>query len=208
MRRLAPFLSGVFGLFPFACCAQQVPATIPDAPTPTVNRQVNHEYSPPTQRERFKTYVRHTYSLSSLVEAGVNAGIAQARDNPSQWPEGAEGYGDRFGSAFGEIVARDTTEYLVADIFREDLRRAHCPQPCSESVFKLAFEDSFLARKGSDGHEAFSVARVVGPFSGSAVATNAWYPPGSGRSNIPRDAGFQFALIYIRNVIRESIAHR
>jgi hypothetical protein len=144
----------------------------------------------------------------SILEASAHAGIAQARDNPSQWPQGAEGYGDRVGSAFGEIVVRGTTEYVVADIFREDLRRARCMHPCSESVFKLAFEDTFLARKGQDGHEAFSVARLVGPFSGSAVAVNTWYPAGSGRSNTAKEAGVQFGLIYIRNLFRESIARR
>ena len=113
--------------------------------------------------------MRQTYGLKSLFEAGMHAGIEQARDNPSQWPEGAEGYGDRFGSAYGEIVVRGTTEYALADLFHEDVRHVRCGHPCAESRFKIAFDNTFLARKREDGHEAFSVARFVSPFSGSAV---------------------------------------
>jgi hypothetical protein len=56
------------------------------------------------------------------VEAGVRGGIDQALDRPSEWPEGGQGYADRFGSAIGEIAIRGTTEYLIADIFKKDLR--------------------------------------------------------------------------------------
>ena len=185
------------------CRAQQ--AQVPDAPSPSVNRAVSPSYSPPTQEQRLKSYLRQTYGWTTILEAAARGGIEQARDNPSQWPQGAEGYADRFGSAMGEIAVRGTTEYVIADLFREDLRRVRCAHPCSESRFKLAFEDSFLARRGDDGHESLSVARIVGPFSGSAVAVNTWYPAGSGRSNVARGAAMQFGLIYIRNLLRESV---
>lgn len=208
MRRSIVLLLSVPGVLPLACWAQQQSQTPPDAPQPPAHVMASPVYAPPTQSERFRNYIRQTYGVMSLFEAAAHAGIAQARDNPSQWPQGAEGYGDRFGSAYGEIVARGTTEYLAADLFREDLRRARCARPCSESAFRLAFEDTFLARKGADGHEAFSVARLVGPFAGGAVATELWYPGSSVKSDLSKEAGLQFGLIYIRNLIRESVAHR
>jgi len=208
VRKWIALLVSVSGSMPIACCAQQKSQTLPDARKPSAQIQPSPVYTPPTQGERFKSYVRQTYGVMSILEAGAHAGIAQARDNPSQWPQGAEGYGDRFGSAYGEIVVRGTTEYMVADLFHEDLRRAACSHPCSESVFKRAFEDTFLARKGPDGHEAFSVARIIGPFSGGAVVSELWYPAGSAQSNIVREGGLQFGLIYLRNLLRESAAHR
>lgn len=199
-------IAGALGISAFICFAQQPQSQIPDAPAPSVSRTVAAAtYTPPTQEQRFKSYVRQTYGYMSILEAGARAGIEQARNNPSQWPQGAEGYADRFGSAAGEIAVRGTTEYVIADLFREDLRRVRCDHPCSQSRFKLAFANSFLARKGDDGHEAFSVARIVGPFSGSAVAVNTWYPAGSGRSNVVRGAALHFGLIYIRNLIRVSL---
>lgn len=204
MRTGTVFVFGAAVYCGCACQAQQTHSQIPDAPAPSVNLPMKPAYRPPTQGERFRTYLRHTVGLTSLIEAAARGGIEQARDNPSQWPQGAEGYGERVGSAMGEIVARNTTEYVVADVFREDLRPVRCAQPCPESRFKLAFDNTFLARRGEDGHESFSVARITGPFSGSAIAVNTWYPGGAGRSNIVREAGVQFGLIYIRNLLRVS----
>ena len=202
MKEVTALLCGVFSLSTLVCSAQQSSTQLPDAPAAGVTKSASPVYSPPTQRERFRSYIAQTYGLRSVFEAGLHAGIGQARDNPSQWPEGAEGFGDRLGSAYGEIVVRGTTEYALADLFREDVRRVRCSHPCSESRFKLAFDNTFLARKGEDGHEAFSVARFVSPFSGSAVAVNTWYPSGStGGKNIAAEALVQFGYRYIRNLI-------
>lgn len=206
MRFIAVLISVAAGLSALSCWAQQRESQVPDAPVPAVSRPASLIYSPPTQGERFKSYIKQTYGFMSIFEAAAHGGIAQARDNPSQWPQGAQGYADRFGSAMGEIAIRGTTEYVIAGLFKEDLRRGRCARPCSESRFKLAFEDTFLARRGDDGHESFSVARIVGPFSGSAVAVNTWYPGGSGRTDVAKEAGVQFGLIYIRNLIRESFS--
>ena len=80
-----------------------------------------------------------------------------------------------FGSAMGEIAVRGTTEYLVGDAFKEDLRFRPCRGCSVESKFRAALEDTLQARKGDDGHTAFSVARLVGPVSGSLVAQT-WMP--------------------------------
>ncbi len=208
MKKLAVCLLSAVGLFPFTCPAQQAqqaPPSLPDAPKPSQSayRPTSPSYSPPTQNQRFKAYLRSTYGIPSIVEAGVHAGIDQARDNPSEWPEGGQGYADRFGSAMGEIAIRGTTEYVVADIFREDLRHQRCESPCSESAFKRALEDTFTARKGEDGHRAFSVARLVGPISGSAVAVNTWYPATSGKSVTAKEVVTQYGFVFSRNLIRE-----
>ncbi|HEY1214000.1 MAG TPA: hypothetical protein VGE93_10255 [Bryobacteraceae bacterium] len=186
-----------------ACSAQQ---TLPDAPSVSATAPASSIYSPPTQGERFKAYVKHTYSITSVIEAGVRGGIDQARDKPSEWPEGAQGYADRFGSVMGQIAIRRTTEYLVADLFREDIRFIPCQSPCAESKFNRALEDTFTARRGDDGHRAFSIARLSGPIVGSAVAKNTWYPAGYGGSEIARQAAMSYAFVFVRNLIRE-LAH-
>ncbi|UWZ82830.1 hypothetical protein [Occallatibacter riparius] len=201
MRDFAALFLGIFSLSYGVCWAQQAPTHLPDAPDLSISKSANSDYARPTQEERFKSYLRQTYGVKSILEAGAHAGIAQARDHPSEWPQGAEGYADRFGSAMGEHAVRGTTEYLLADLLREDIRHVHCSHPCSVSRFKIAFENTFLARRGDDGHEAFSVARFIGPFSGGIVAVNTWYPAGSTGANIFREAGVSFGLRYIRNLI-------
>jgi hypothetical protein len=203
MSRIVIIILGGCLLSPLVCLAQQ---TLPDAPSASIAaslKPATQIYSPPTQGERFKTYVKHTYSVSSVLEGAIRGGIDQARDNPAQWSEGAQGYADRFGSVMGQIAVRGTAEYVVGDIFREDLRFIPCVSPCSDSKFERALADTFTARKGDDGHRAFSVARLAGPIAGSAVAKNTWYPAGYGASEIFREAGFSYAFGFIRNYIRE-----
>jgi hypothetical protein len=196
------------GLFyPCLCLGQQ---PLPDAPSVSQGREsapAARPYSPPTQAQRFRAYIRHTYSLSSVIEAGIRGGIDQARDKPSEWPEGAQGYGDRFGSALGQVVVRDTTEYLVADAFREDLRFIPCTSPCAETRIQRALEDTFTARRGEDGHQVFSFARLTGPIAGSVVVKEAWYPGGYGKAEVFRQAGLSYAFVFIRNYIRELNRH-
>jgi hypothetical protein len=146
--------------------AQQAPPANSDPATTPVGPS-RPAYTPPTHAEKFQTYLRHTYGIGSILEAGVRAGIDQALDRPSEWPQGAQGYGERFGSAMGAHVARGTTSYLFGELFHEDLRYVHCTPNCSASNrIKVAFENTFTAAKGEDGHREFSVSRFIGPISG------------------------------------------
>lgn len=206
MKICSTILLGVFFIWPSGGHAQQ---GIPDAPTPQTqaHRTASPVYAPPTQGERLKGYLKATYGIQPVIEAAIRGGLEQKRDRPSQWPEGAQGYADRFGSAMGQIAIRGTTEYVVSDIFYEDLRFIPCASACTGSVFTRALEDTFTARKGDDGHRSFSVARIVGPISGAAVATNTWYPSGYGGSEIAKQAGLSYGLVYLRSLIKEAWSH-
>lgn len=176
-------LLSAFAIAPFTS-AQQTPPT-------------RRPYTPPTHREKFQAYVSQTYSVGSLLEAGVDAGISQALHQPIQWQEGATGYAMRFGSAAGEIIVRGTTEYGLGEIFREDLRRFRDP---GTSKFQAALEDTFTARKGADGHHAFSVARILGPISGGFVAET-WKP--GGHNETAKGIAITYGLVFVRNLIFE-----
>jgi hypothetical protein len=186
----------------------QAQQALPDSPAaqPAASTSALPGYRPPTQAERFRGYIKHSFGISSILEAAVRGGIEQATDEPGQWPQGAQGYADRFGSSMGQIAIRGTTEYLVADLFKEDLRFRGCAEDCDK--FTAAFKDTFFARKGHDGHEALSVARLVGPWSGGVVAVNTWYPQGNkDAGQIARQAAFGYGFQFVRNYIREVIAH-
>jgi hypothetical protein len=203
MKQFAFLLLGALAIAPFAG-AQQAPSASPDPGRDSEATPASASYTRPTQSDRFKTYLQHTYGLGSLLEAGVRAGINQARDNPSQWPEGARGYGERFGSAVGEIAVRGTTAYLVSDAFKEDLRFRPCHGCSIESKFRAALEDTFTARKGDDGHTAFSVARLVAPVSGSLVAQT-WMPSGHVRDETAKGIALTFGLVFGRNLVRQLV---
>ena len=197
MKHTQLLLLATLACAPFLC-AQESPSTQPDPinAVPT--------YTPPTHSEAFRAYVRRTYGIGSILEAGVRAGIEQARFQPSLWPEGAQGYAERYGSAMGEIVVRRTTEYVFGEIFREDLRFLPSGSKRSGSKFKAALEDTFTARKGSDGHRAFSVARIIGPISGGLVAET-WKPGDNARAQTAKGIGLTFGLVFARNLVVEYV---
>jgi hypothetical protein len=207
MKKLVGISTGILYLSAVTCMAQQGAADLPDAPRQQPRTSASLTYTPPTQQERFRNYVRHTFSISSLLEAGVRGGIGQALDRPSQWPQGAEGFGDRMGSAAGEIVVRGSTEYLVADLFREDLRRTRCDSPCEQSALARAFDDTFVARRGDDGHRAFSVARLVGPIAAGTVAKETWYPGGSSNRQLAGEIGLNYGFTFVRSYVWELAHH-
>jgi len=182
--------------------AQLAPPANPEPETTPVIAPAKLAYTPPTHAEKFHTYLKHTYGIGSILEAGARAGIDQALHRPSQWQLGATGYFERFGSAMGHRAVRGTTTYAFGELFREDLRYVHCTPNCSASNrLKGAFENTFTAAKGEDGHRAFSVARFIGPISGGLVAST-WRPNGFKRDLVVKEIGFSYGLGFMRNLVR------
>lgn len=203
MDRSLLVITGTLILSVLACQAQQSTSTLPAAPLPQSSVPSPPLYRPPTQGQRFRDYVRPTFGFTSVIEAAIRGGIDQAADRPSQWPEGGEGYADRMGSAMGQIVVRGTTEYIFADLFREDLRRTRCDSNCTQSAFTRALEDTFTARKGADGHRGFSVALFLGPIAAGSVAKETWYPAGYTYKTVIGQTGVNYGFSFIRHYLRE-----
>ena len=195
----------MFSLAALPSAAQQRISTLPGAPSTAIPVAGPAIYSPPTQNQRFKNYVLTTFGPVPIVEAAIRGGIQQIRDNPSEWPQGGQGYADRFGSAMGEIAVQGTTEYVLSDLLKEDLRLIPCG--CSDSKFKLALADTFTARKGEDGHRSLSIARMVGPIMGGLVAYKTWYPSCTPRNEIESEIGLNYGFVFLANLIRESTHH-
>jgi hypothetical protein len=61
-----------------------------------------------------------------LAAAAFAAGIGQAYNTPPEWRQGAEGYGERIGSAFGIAAVSTTRLYGLADAFKEDTLYYRC----------------------------------------------------------------------------------
>ena len=76
----------------------------------------------------------------------------------------------------------------------------------SANIFKAAFQNTFTAAKGSDGHREFSFARLIGPVSGSLIAAS-WRPGGVGRRETIGGIGLTDGLTFLRNLTRETLRH-
>jgi hypothetical protein len=62
------------------------------------------------------------FSGSALFGAAFFGAIAQAQDDPHEWPQGADGFGRRMGTRYTQGVIKSTGTFLVSALVGEDPR--------------------------------------------------------------------------------------
>ncbi len=138
----------------------------------------------------------------TLVSSAFGAGIAQWRDIPPQWGQGAEGYAKRFGEAEGFTAAHNTVALGFDLGFHLDPRYRRMPDAKFMPRLRNAVMQSFLAYKDSGGR-MINVSEIGGNFAAGLIA-DTWEPRGynSWGDGLERGA---LGLLYHtgRNVARE-----
>ena len=138
--------------------------------------QPGQTYTPPTTREKLHNYLFDAFGPYPILGAAFASGLNQASHHPPEWGQGAEAYGQRFGSSFGITLVTTTTRYALASALREDT--LYYPCECKGALRRLghAAMSTVTARRGRDGHRAFSFPGLLAPYAGSMTAALAWYP--------------------------------
>jgi hypothetical protein len=174
-----PAIAALTVLPPFAIA--QAPGVSVDSsktpvPPPATQPQPAMAYTRPTGKTKFHNYLFDTLGPYPIVGSALVAGIDQADRTPPEWKQGAEGYGKRFGSDFAIAAVSTTTRYTLAEAFRED--PLYYPCECKGLFPRLshAVISTLTARRGDDGHRAFSFPALVGPYAGTMTAVYGWYP--------------------------------
>ena len=85
------------------------------------------EQAPLTFGQKADYFVQNQlFSASSLFGAAFFGGISQWRRDPPQWPQGAEGFGERIGTRYAQTLTENTAAFLFG--FMEDPRTTPPPQ--------------------------------------------------------------------------------
>ncbi len=132
-------------------------------------------YIPQTQKERLHYYFKHMFSFESVVRSAAGSGINQALDIPHEWGQGAEGYGRRFASSYGNHIVQATVMYGTSAVLHEDNRYFRSGLTGTGPRLKYALRSSFMARH-DDGSMHFSISRI-GSYAAAAAISRAWQPP-------------------------------
>jgi hypothetical protein len=128
-----------------------------------------------TVSEKFGFHLRRLYDGSSLFLPGVVAAIQQARDAPSEWPEGASGLGRRYASAYGYSVAvRNILSFGIDAPLRLDPRYFPSERRGPWPRLKHAFAQTLVTQKDNGGRTV-NYWRV-GSAYGAGFVSNLWYP--------------------------------
>jgi len=175
---------------------QTAAAAPPDAPA----------FMPVTQVERVHYYFKNTFSPTAMLASAASAGITQWRNSPREWPQGAEGYGRRFGNAYAQSIMRQTMILGVSSALHEDNRYIRSGQSGLGARLKYAIASTLLARR-DDGTRRLSFSRI-GSTAGTAFVSRIWQPPSASKAG---DAATSFGISMGTqlgfNAVRE-FAHR
>jgi hypothetical protein len=115
------------------------------------------------------------FTGSALFGAAFFGGIAQATDDPVEWPQGADGFGRRMGTRYTQGMIKSTAAFLISSITREDPR----PKPPQVYAYGLGTNGSTVTRFGCRESTSFkgrlgeSLVRIVW----DSCQTSVWARP-------------------------------
>jgi hypothetical protein len=175
-----------------------------DAQAPVAHTVVPQqpEFRPMSQAERLHHYVKSTFSLESVLGSAAGAGISQWQNTPSEWGQGAEGYGRRMGNSFALHAMRNTLMYGASSVLHEDNRYIPSGQAAFGARLKYSIASSFLARR-DDGTRRLSYSRL-GSYLATAFISREWQPHSrNGAQNAMQSFGTSMGASVGFNVARE-----
>jgi hypothetical protein len=164
-------------------------------------------YVRPSAKARFHRYVKNVVGPMSLVRSAAGAAIGQADDSPTEWEQGASGYGKRFASQLGRSAIQETVSYGLQEALKVDGGF----EKSKKTDFKGRAVDALLsnitARK-PDGHRVLSIPRFAGVYTGSIVQATTWYPDRYSVRDGLRIGTVSLAIGFGMNLVREFILKR
>lgn len=210
------WITALFLVISAGSLAQSITSVRPDAAPATTSAEslpsapsasVGGTYAFPDERQQVRNYLYATFGPPALISTAVGAALDQNKPAPPEWDSGAQGYGERYGWRFGMQIIGHTTEYSFAAVIHEDVayHRCECKGFFPRSSHALI---STLTAKTTSGRTVFSVPSLVGPYTGSFAAVNAWYPSRYKPQDAFRIGSTSFMFKAVGNLIGEFIAPR
>jgi len=135
----------------------------------------SNEFQPQTQAERTRRYLKTWVNPISYVKAAFSAGIDQANDKPTEWEQGASGYGKRYLNILGQYTTQRLVTFGLESALHEDNRYFNSGKHGFWPRTGYALSSGILARH-DDGSRHFSISQVGGVAAGAFLA-RAWLPP-------------------------------
>lgn len=178
--------------FSWVCSGQTLAQTPPELSPPPDPQQSCDAFSL-TNYPRFSFKQRTCYwgsqlfTGSALFGASFFAAVAQVRHDPKEWPQGAQGFGERFGTRYTQGMTKTTVAYLASAMLHEDLRPRPPYDPACPGHVHIP-HTNYMARLGSSllrvvwthndatCKDQVAVSRLAGSFA-SGFIQSAWLPP-------------------------------
>jgi hypothetical protein len=178
-------------------------STAAETTAPAKIEQIESPYVRPSHATMLRNYAFDAFGPYPIAGAAIVAGIGQVDNTVPEWKQGAAGYGRRFGSDLGIAAISTTTRYGLSEVFKEDTLYYRCE--CKGLLPRLshAVVSTLTARRGQDGHRAFSASSIMAPYAGTMTAVYAWYPDNYGTRYALRIGNYNLLISAGQNILLE-----
>ena len=153
------------------------------------------DFRPLTQPQRTDIYLKTMVNPLGYLKAGFSAGIDQWKDKPSEWEQGASGYGKRFANIFGQYSIQRTVTFGLGSLLHEDNRYFNSGKKGLLSRSGYAVASGILARH-DDGSRHLSISQLGGVAAGAFIS-RCWQPPSQ---HSPGDGAVSFGITMASNM--------
>jgi hypothetical protein len=119
--------------------------------------------------------MRSAVGPGAVARAAAGAAITQGTNTPSEWGQGAEGFGKRLGSAFAKHVVKNAIQYPVATLRHEALGYERSNQTRFAPRLRHALLATVITRKTTTGKKTVAAGEISGAI-GSGLISRLWQP--------------------------------
>jgi Carboxypeptidase regulatory-like domain len=133
--------------------------------------------APLDTKQKFQLAWRDTYDPVRFVLVAAAAGVEQAADEFHGYGQGASGYGQRYGAAYGDFVTSTFIgSAILPAILKQDPRYFYKGKGSTPSRILYALANVVIC-KGDNGKWQPNYSLVAGEFAAAGIS-NAYYPSG------------------------------
>lgn len=123
---------------------------------------------------KLRYHAERTFGPGSMAMSGVKAGYSQMTDSPTEWGQGASGYGKRVGSSVASSGIRAVLAFGLDSALHQDPRYFRSDSSGVWPRTAHALRGTIVTRTDSGG-ETLSIWRL-GSAYGAAFISNQWHP--------------------------------
>lgn len=131
--------------------------------------------APPTWKVRFSVFAHKLAGPQAILETVPGTASDHVRNFPKQWGRGAQGFGMRLASQYGQFLISESIALGVSAIHHEDPRYFRRGQGGFGGRLGHALSSAVIARD-IHGKKTIAAAQILGVYGSWAVATS-WNPP-------------------------------
>ena len=171
----------------------------------TLTKQADY-FVPRTNRERWNNYAYSLVEPQAFLYPAAQSGLNQARNKPHEWTQGAEAYGERFSSAYGQHAIGSTLSNTLAFELHEDNRYFKSRK---KGIGRLSYAiTSALLGRHDDGSRSISLSAIGGGAAGAFISRT-WQPRSANSAGDGAVSfGYAIAARAGANLVREFLPRR